>query len=203
MSLEETCADVHEFKVQADSREKKIERLERKVIQLEEHCADLESRSRRNSLRIVGLAEGSETSRPHDFAPQFLKELFGLESEPRVERAHRVGRHRGRENEDRPVARHYLICLQSFQEKEKILGMAHDKGVLHFGTSRIHIFPDLSNHYARKRASFDEVKRRLHRDFKDIKYRYNYYAGLILIPKQGEQRAFTDPKKVGQFLDNL
>lgn len=53
---------------------------------------DLESRSRRNNIRIIGLPESIEGPRPSIFFSELLAEVFGdgvLESPPECDRAHR------------------------------------------------------------------------------------------------------------------
>ncbi|KAI4790022.1 hypothetical protein KUCAC02_034878 [Chaenocephalus aceratus] len=53
---------------------------------------DLESRSRRNNIRIVGLPESIEGPPPSTFFPKLLMEVLGkgvLDSSPECDRAHR------------------------------------------------------------------------------------------------------------------
>ncbi|XP_053539960.1 uncharacterized protein LOC128634053 [Ictalurus punctatus] len=64
-----------------------IESLTATVTQLENKCEDLESRSRRNNVRIVGVPEGADTCTTAAVAA-LLKEAFGLEKEPVLDRSH-------------------------------------------------------------------------------------------------------------------
>ncbi|KAF4093487.1 hypothetical protein AMELA_G00002620 [Ameiurus melas] len=59
-----------------------IESLTATVTQLENKCEDLESR--RNNIRIVGVPEGPDTCTTA--AAALLKEAFGLEKEPVLDR---------------------------------------------------------------------------------------------------------------------
>uniref|UniRef100_A0AAV2JXV0 Transposase n=1 Tax=Knipowitschia caucasica TaxID=637954 RepID=A0AAV2JXV0_KNICA len=54
---------------------------------------DLENRSRRQNIRILGLTESTEGARPTNFFPLWLQEVFGkdiLPSPPEIDRAHRT-----------------------------------------------------------------------------------------------------------------
>lgn len=52
--------------------------LTKKAARLENKCEDLEGRSRRNNIRVVGVPEGVEGPRPTDFIAQLLQDLLGL-----------------------------------------------------------------------------------------------------------------------------
>ncbi|KAM7412375.1 hypothetical protein PAMA_022045 [Pampus argenteus] len=66
-----------------------IEYLTASVAKLENKCEDLESRSRRNNVRIIGVPEGPDTCSTTAVAAM-LKEAFTLEKEPLLDRAHRT-----------------------------------------------------------------------------------------------------------------
>ncbi|KAL7835323.1 hypothetical protein SRHO_G00276700 [Serrasalmus rhombeus] len=64
-----------------------IKSLTAQVNKLEDKCEDLESRSRRNNVRIVGMPEGPDTCTTSAVAVM-LKDAFGLEKEPLLDRSH-------------------------------------------------------------------------------------------------------------------
>lgn len=73
-----------------------ISTLQKQVVQLDAKCEDLEGRSRRNNIRLVGLPEGVEGSHPVDFVSQLLQNLLHLQEKPLLDRAHRTLRERPR-----------------------------------------------------------------------------------------------------------
>lgn len=73
-ALTECSDDIAEMKTT-------IEHLTANVAKLENKCEDLESRSRRNNVRIVGVPEGPDTCTTAAVAA-LLKEAFNLEKEP-------------------------------------------------------------------------------------------------------------------------
>lgn len=73
--------------------ESKITAVTEENTMLKAKLTDLESRSRRNNIRIVGLPEVIEGPQPTSFFFQFLLEVFVkgfLTSAPELERAHRM-----------------------------------------------------------------------------------------------------------------
>lgn len=74
---------------EATSLEIKLQNLIKQVASLSEKCEDLEGRSCRNNLRIIGLREGAEGPRPTDFIADPLHDALQLEERPLLDRAHR------------------------------------------------------------------------------------------------------------------
>lgn len=70
------CTDIAQMKTT-------LERLNAKVAMLEDKCEDLDSRSRRTSIRIIGVEDGPGSCSPTTVA-SLLKEAFVLEKEQRV-----------------------------------------------------------------------------------------------------------------------
>lgn len=68
-------------------QECKCQSLERDNEELKSKADDLENRSRRNNLRILGIPENVETARPSHFMVSFFTELFRekLSQTPEIE----------------------------------------------------------------------------------------------------------------------
>ena len=61
------------------SMETKLKEMEKEILKLRGRSEDLEARSRRNNIRIVGVREGAETGKkPLEFIAGLLKEKLGL-----------------------------------------------------------------------------------------------------------------------------
>lgn len=59
---------------------------------LKSRLTEMEGRSRRNSVHLIGLSEGIEGPQPSGFFVQLLQDIFGLEalpSPPELDRPHR------------------------------------------------------------------------------------------------------------------
>ncbi|GAA6079264.1 uncharacterized protein LOC121619810 [Tachysurus ichikawai] len=68
----------------------KVEYMSGKLFKLESKCDDLESRSRRNNVRIVGVSEDILNNLSTEYVSKLLMEAFTLEKEPLVDRAHQT-----------------------------------------------------------------------------------------------------------------
>lgn len=71
----------------------RLDQLEKANVALAAKKEDLENRSRRQSLRVVGVPEGAEGGSPLDFVSQLLHKVIGDETFPKppeLDRAHRT-----------------------------------------------------------------------------------------------------------------
>lgn len=75
------CMDDVELKI-------KFEHLAAEFSKLENKCEDIESRSRRNNIRIVGVSE--ETVAKTAAVATLLKDALNLDKEPLLDRVHRT-----------------------------------------------------------------------------------------------------------------
>ena len=96
--------------------------VKRELATLKARNEDLEARSRRCNLHIIGIKERRENGkRPNDFISQCLKETLSLDKLPLLDRAHRTPHERPDDN-DPPRA--FVLRCHSFQEKEALLRTA-------------------------------------------------------------------------------
>ena len=140
--------------------DKTILDLKQEVGKLKDRNDDLENRSRRQNLRIIGIPEGVENGKPTAFMASFFACVLGDEiTDPLVlDRAHRSLAAKPKPG-DRP--RPTIVRLHYYTDKEKILQVSRNKGELKFRGARVHIFPDMSDELSRRRAAFTPVKAKL------------------------------------------
>ncbi|KAK7878437.1 hypothetical protein WMY93_034320, partial [Mugilogobius chulae] len=157
---------------------------------LTEKCVDLENRSRRQNIRIVGVAEGAEANNANNFVARFLVEVLGGENFDRaivIDKAHRSLAPKPRLGE-KPSA--IIARLHYLTDKEKVMSLSRAKGKLSFEGSPVHIFPDMSPEVGRQRAAFNQVKAKL-RDA-GVQYSMQFPARLV-ITVDGTRHMFKDP----------
>ncbi|CAB4014374.1 Hypothetical predicted protein [Paramuricea clavata] len=87
---------------------------------------DLENRSRRNNIRIIGIPEKRNETWEESkvMVKAALTEKLGLAQEPRIERAHRVGKPTQTNGSARETPRHIVCRLYDWKEKQNILKQA-------------------------------------------------------------------------------
>uniref|UniRef100_H3AQ32 L1 transposable element RRM domain-containing protein n=1 Tax=Latimeria chalumnae TaxID=7897 RepID=H3AQ32_LATCH len=167
-----------------------MQQLQETVVKLQEKTDDLENRSCRCNLRLVGLPEGEEGKDPVSFLESWLLSFLNLpdlSNNLEVEQAHRAFLPRT-SSTDRP--RMFIFKLLRYRDKEVILRQARNLGTLTFKNKPMYIFPDMSADLFQKRKSFFGVKC-LCKGL-DIPFALLFPARLR-IDFQGQRLFFTNP----------
>lgn len=146
-ALESTCATL------ADSNAK-----------LKAKAADLESRSRRNNIRIIGLPESIEGGHPTTFFSELLHSILGgevLPSLPELDRAHRSLAPKPKTGEKpRPV----IIRFHKYKVKEKVvLEARRRRGELLYNGRPVTIYEDYSPEVMEQRSLYRGVMAKLYK----------------------------------------
>lgn len=113
--------NLSEYSDRLVSAESAIAALQDENSSLKKKLDDLENRSRRSNLRVVGIPENLEGSDPVKFMTEFFLEVLGAEffSGPLLlSRAHRVGAKPTDGQRSRP--RVFLVCFHYFQDKHRV-----------------------------------------------------------------------------------
>ncbi|KAJ4945221.1 hypothetical protein JOQ06_013756 [Pogonophryne albipinna] len=174
LALEATCATL------TDSNVKLLAKV-----------TDLESRSRRNNIRIVGLPESIEGPHPSTFFPKLLMEVFGegvLDSPPECDRAHRSLTDKPKPGQrPRPV----IIRVHRYQQKENIIREARARrGKLQYQGTPIYedYTPEvMEQHYKYREVECLWLSREMLRcGESDVTRRQNHFRGSCTDPGEVE-----------------
>lgn len=191
----EHSANDHEG--QLTSLQAGMAKLSATVETLEKKCEDLESRSRWNNVRLVGLPEGSEGPNPTEYVSQLLMDLLNLDAKPVLDRAHRTLRAKPKEGEPpRPM----IIRVNQFQVRNAILRRAGEASPLLHNSKRMFIFPDFTPAVAKRRAAFTMVKKELH-SCDSVRFGLRYPAILHITLPDGRRHKFEDPGEALEFVN--
>lgn len=168
----------------------------REMKRLHEKCTDLESRSRRQNLRIIRVPEGAEGASATRFMADFFTEVLGPEnftSPVTIDRAHRSLASKPKSGgRPRPI----LVRLHYFAEKERILGISKGKGRLFYRDTPVHIFPDLPAEVGKLRAAFNPVKAKL----RAAKVEYSlFFPAVLSVNFNGVRHKFNTPESAAEF----
>uniref|UniRef100_A0A087YS91 L1 transposable element RRM domain-containing protein n=1 Tax=Poecilia formosa TaxID=48698 RepID=A0A087YS91_POEFO len=165
---------------------------------------DLENRSRRSNLRLIGLPEGSEGSDMCAFLEKWLPEVLGAETFPIpliIERAHRVGRVDAAGTRSRAV----VMKLLNYADKVRIMKAARTKGEIRLKNNRVMFFPDVSAELLKKRKIFDQVKKDLASislELPELPYGVVHPATLLVTYKK-KRHAFDKAAEAESFVLQL
>lgn len=157
---------------------------------------DLESRSCRNNVRLLGLKEGTEGDNMTACIEKLLSEGLGMDihDEFEVERAHHSPG--SRPNEGQPPRLVMIRFLRS-SARDKVLKVAREKGGAEWNGCKLSLFPDMINELAERRKTFTAAKHLL-RD-KNVKFRLAFAATLRFTLK-GKNRKFEDASEAVKFI---
>lgn len=175
--------------------EASVTTLQEQNKKLMEHVEDLENRSRRSNLRVVGIPEGSENGRdPVQFMSELLRDCLGdvFTEPPELERAHRSLAPKPREGQP---SRSFIVRFLRFQQKEAALRWARNHEVK-FNGSSLRLYPDLSAVLAKKRAAFNPVKQALYQ--KGVRFRLMHPARLV-VTFESQTLSFEKPEDAMDF----
>ena len=176
-----------------------VQTLRTQVDQLNAKCEDLEGRSRRNNIRLIGILEDVEGPNPTEFVSGLLQDILSLDKKPILDRAHRSLREKpGKDKPPRP----FIIRLHYYQDRDRILRRAGEAFPLSYQEKRVSIFPDYTTAVAKKRAQFGDAKRLL-RHIKGVKFRLLFPALLKITLPDGALHKFEDPSAAVDFIKNI
>ncbi|CAJ1050792.1 PREDICTED: LINE-1 type transposase domain-containing protein 1 [Xyrichtys novacula] len=176
--------------------EKSMEKCGKRLETLWTRVEDLENRSRRNNVRVVGLKEGKEeTGKVIQYVEKIISQGLGLSgSEFEIERAHRSLA--PIPDPDQPPRTILMRFLRS-SARDKVLQVAKERRGIDWEDCKLSFFEDVSRELAEKRKAFTPVKRRLHA--LNVRHRLVYPATLIFTWK-GQKKTFRDSNEAEEFV---
>lgn len=191
-----------EFSQQLDQIEATCSRLQKDNEWLKAKVSDLESRSRRQNIRIVGLPESIEGPRPTVFFSQLLVDVLGtqvLSSPPELDRAHRsLAPKPVTGQRPRPV----ILRFHRYQVKDLVIRESRKKGELLYEGHKIRIFEDYCPEVLKLRAEYKDVMSSLYK--RGLKPALLYPARLRITLPNGEKKwlaSVSDAKNFTQSMD--
>ena len=169
-----------------EQREARFNKMEEMLKQQMDKLIDLEDRSRRCNIRVLGIPEGAEGQSPSEFAGGMLMTVLSLPTEPNVDRAHRIGPRRAAD----AGPRIFIVRLSSWLIKNRLLKLARaQRGKTEFKGKKVLMFEDFSPATSERRALFRPAQKLLFE---------RGYAAALLYP--AKLRVTTDTGV--KFIDN-
>ncbi|KAJ1097687.1 hypothetical protein NDU88_002804 [Pleurodeles waltl] len=168
-------------------------------MHLRSKLTDLEDRSSRNNIRLLGFPEGIEGTDLLSYLQDILPKLTDITSDPPLEfeKVHRLGPKR-QDGKGRPGS--IIACLLRHGQARQLLQAARAQGPLRLGTLEIRLSADFSKETVDRRRAFLSLRPRLRH--LDVKFGL-FEPARMWITKNGESRTFFDPEDLRIFLDRL
>ncbi|KAK7877080.1 hypothetical protein WMY93_021953 [Mugilogobius chulae] len=175
-----------------------LEALTRKVD-------DLENRSRRSNLRLVGLPEKAEGRDMCSFLVKWIPEVLGTVSFPGpliIERAHRIGRPPEADSAatgPAPRPRAVVMKFLNYADKTRVMRAAREMGTVLYEGKKVMFFPDISSELLKQRKTYDPVKKLLASfSIPDLRFGIIHPAKLLVTHK-GKRHVFDNASQANVF----
>lgn len=164
---------------------------------LENKCKDLEARSLRNNIRIVGVPEEVANNSTMAVATLLKKDLY-LDKEPLWDRYHRTLQPKPKAGE----LPHAIVARLHYHSNcIDILHRARERWKNNIMDMTIPIFPDHRVKKAQARAAFNKVRRQL-RGIKGTRCG-SIHPAHLLISYGGEEKVLLSPDEAQSFINKL
>ncbi|KAL0195450.1 hypothetical protein M9458_009022, partial [Cirrhinus mrigala] len=138
----------------------KVNKLESKTKSLEDKLVDLETRSRLNNLRLLGLPEGAEGRDPCSFLEKWIPEVLDavtLQSSDIIERAHRIRQMK----DSKALPRTLIMRFLNYKDKQAVIAAARAKKDIWYKNQQIRFYADLATEMHQLRKQFDPIRQEL------------------------------------------
>lgn len=178
----------------------KVDPLCSQVVSLQKQIENLENRSRRNNLRIYGLAEGTEGSDPIAFFQSFIPKLLKMPEETRlnIQRVHRLGSSSSLASSTttrRP--RGVIMYLLEYTDLTRILTAARALKRITWSGQPLFFTQDYAKSTADRRRDFLALRPQL----RSIGARYGlFHPCLFKVTINNKTTTYEDPLRLKSFL---
>ncbi|RVE70636.1 hypothetical protein OJAV_G00066540 [Oryzias javanicus] len=177
----------------------KVSAMEAKGKALEEKVLDLESRSRRNNLRLVNLPEGAEGQDPCLFLEKWLPEALGtekLQTPLIIERAHRIGPR----NDGNAPPRTLIMRFLNYKDKLAVVSAARVQKEVRYKEQRVRLYPDLAAGVHQLQKQLDTVRE----DLRKLGIKHGViHPAKLLVTYEGKTHAFKTSAEAREFLKKI
>ncbi|KAJ1162164.1 hypothetical protein NDU88_002639 [Pleurodeles waltl] len=172
---------------------------EQDFLYLRSKLTNMEDRSRRDNIRLLGIPENEEGSDMQAFLSSTLPKITSLDFDPPLEfqRAHRIGPKRS-DNSSRPCP--IIACLLRHNQSRQILQVACNHGPFRIDQHEIRITADYSKETNERRKAFLALRPRLRK----LEMKYGLFdRARMWVTKNGVSKDFYNPDELRLFLDSF
>ncbi|KAJ1105457.1 hypothetical protein NDU88_002863 [Pleurodeles waltl] len=169
------------------------------LIYLRSKLTDMEDRSQRDNIRLLGIPENEEGMDMQAFLSSTLPKITSLDSDPLLEfhRAHRIGPKR---SDNSSMPRPIIACLLRHNQTHQILQVARTHGPFRIDQHDIRITADYSKETNERRKAFLALRPWL----RQLEMKYGLFdPARMCVTKNGVSKDFYNPEELRLFLDSF
>ena len=168
---------------------------------LKAKVTNLESRSRKQNMRILGSPESTESGTPTEFFLKLLYEIFGnnsLPSPPEIDRAHHsLASKLAPGQRPRPV----ILSPHQYQTKDLVIRETWQRGKLQYNGQPVRVVEDYRPKVPSQRAEYSRVMAELYK--LGLKPVLLYLARLRLTLSGGPRKWISSMDEAHKYIDSL
>ena len=143
--LDEAEDRISELEDKVEKNTQKEQEMEKRLRKNEEAIQEMQDNMKRNNIRIIGIAEGEEEEQGiENLFEKVMTENFPNLRRETVTQIQETQRVPSKRNRKRPTARHIIIKMANFQDKERILKAAREKKEEKYKGAPIRLATDFS-----------------------------------------------------------
>ena len=142
--LDEAEGQISELEDKGEKNTPKEQEKEKMLRKNEEGLREMQDNMKRNNIRIIGIPEGEEEQGIENLFEKVMMENFANLRREKVTQIQETQRVPNKRNPKRPAARHIIIKMAKFQDKEKILKAAREKQEVIYKGAPIRLAADFS-----------------------------------------------------------
>lgn len=197
MSIAKNNADIKSLKKEAADNVRAVEVFEKRLVAMEAKLADLEDRSRRCNVHLVGLKEGAKGTQAAKYLEKSLREWFPSLDAGKVEvmRAHRI--YDGRMTRDK--LRTLIFNVLRYPTRQAILQAAR-RSPPTVDNKRLRFYADYSSHTMTRRRAFSQAITMAKKKGAET---FLLYPAKLKVKVGSNTREFEDPGEVENFLNQI
>ena len=149
-----------------------------------------------NNIRIIGIPEGEEEQGIEKLFEKVMMENFPNLMREKVTQIQETQRVPSKRNPQRPTARHIIIKMAKFQDKDRILKSAREKQEITYKGAQVMLADDLSMEILQARREWQKVFQVMRA--RDLQPRLLYPARLS-IKIEGQIKSFPDKRSLKEY----
>ena len=157
----------------------------------------MQDNMKRNNIHIIGIPEGGEEEQGiENLFEKVMMENFPNLMREKVTQIQETQRVPSNRNPKRPTARHIIIKMAKFQDKERILKAAREKQEVTYKGAPIRLTADFSMETLQVRREWQEIFQVMRTT--DLQPRLLYSARLS-IKMEGQIRSFPNKRSLKEY----
>ena len=170
---------------------------EKRLRKNEEGLREMQDNMKCNNIHIIGIPEGEEEEQGiENLFEKVMMEKFPHLMREKVTQIQEIQRVPSKRNPKRPTARHIIIKMAKFQDKERILKTAREKQEVTYKGTPIRLVADFSMEMLQARREWQEI-------FQVMKTRglqpRLLYPARLSIKMEGQIRISPDKRSLKEY----